>query len=223
MSGIGPGISPSRRSVPAQRGQQAYARLRRAIILGEIRPNERLVESELAEVMKVSRTPIREGLQRLAAEGLIKSVRRGWVVRELDPEEIREIYEIREALEGFAARLAAAKATDAQLRKLERMVELRAGTPPADKSQLVLSNDLFHSTIFKAAGNTRLQHEILRASEYYFNLKVATLYTEEEKAATAVQHIEMVRALRNRDGDEAERISRMHIREALTAILRHIG
>lgn len=205
----------------SSRGEQAYTRLRKAIVLGEIRPNERLVESELAVALNVSRTPVREGLQRLAAEGLITSVRRGWVVRELAIDEVREIYEIREALEGFAARLAATRATKGQLRRLEQIIARRAETTPDQRKELVSGNDLFHGTIFKASGNRRLQAEIIRTNEYYFNMREATLYTDEEMAASAHQHEEMVKALQDHDGDQAERIARAHIREALAVILRH--
>jgi DNA-binding GntR family transcriptional regulator len=207
---------------PRNRGEEAYTRLRRAIVLGNMRPNERLVESELATALKVSRTPVREGLQRLAAEGLIRSVRRGWVVRELSLDEVREIYEVREALEGFAARLAAQRATLAHLRKLEQIIERRNRTPvPQRRRELVSTNDLFHQTVFRASGNERLCREIVRTSEYYFNMRVASLYTDEEMAASACQHSDLVEALRNHDRDRAEQITRDHVRDALAAILRH--
>src|SRR5579862_6008283 len=104
---------------------QTYDELRTAIVQGRIRPNQRLIETELAEEYGVSRTPVRESLQRLAAVGLIVAARRGWTVREHSLDEIREIYEVRAALEGYAARLAAERGDTAALRKIAEIVRAR--------------------------------------------------------------------------------------------------
>src|SRR4051812_11951844 len=100
---------------PANLATEVYEQLRRAIVEGSIRPNERLIEADLAERLEVSRTPIRESMMRLAGDGLIVAHRRGWIVREHSQDEIREVYEIRAALEGFAAGLAAQRASDEEL------------------------------------------------------------------------------------------------------------
>ncbi|MBO0788262.1 MAG: GntR family transcriptional regulator, partial [Actinobacteria bacterium] len=86
-------------------------RLRAEIIRGSIRPNERLVAADLAERLSISRTPVREALQLLEAEGLVVALKRGYMVREHTGTEIREIYEVRAALEGMSARLAAVRAS----------------------------------------------------------------------------------------------------------------
>ena len=90
----------------------AYHRLRTEIIQGKIRPNERLIAADLAERLAISRTPVREALQLLASEGLVVGVKRGYVVRDHTAAEIRQIYEVRAALEGMAARLVAERAND---------------------------------------------------------------------------------------------------------------
>jgi len=81
--------------------------LRRQIVEGTLRPRERLIAADLADKLQVSRTPVREALYLLASEGLVVPTRRGFAVREFTPSEIIEIYEVRAALEGMAARLAA--------------------------------------------------------------------------------------------------------------------
>src|SRR5581483_11474189 len=118
-------VSLSSDGVEPRLGEQTYNELRRAIVQGRLRPNQRLIETELAEEYAVSRTPVRETLQRLAVEGLIVPARRGWIVREHSLEEINEIYEVRAALEGFAARLAAQRATKAQLDEIAAIVKER--------------------------------------------------------------------------------------------------
>ena len=96
---------------PSPGDPSIYAKIRADIISGKIRPNSRLIEAELADFYDVSRTPVREALQRLYENKLINRIKSGWVVREYSLDEIKEIYEVRAALEGFAARLAAERAT----------------------------------------------------------------------------------------------------------------
>lgn len=208
------------RCVAATRSDDVYERLREAIVTGRARPNERLIEAELADQLEVSRTPIRESLQRLAAEGLVVSRRRGWVVLEHTSAEIREIYEARAALEGYCARLAAERATAAQLKEiaalhrgdLKRIVK-------SSRQHLVEVNDRFHDAIIAAAQNERLAHMSRRNRTYYFNFRIAQLYSDEEVNASIAGHQAIVRALLHRDPDRAECEMRAHIDLALTVIL----
>ena len=98
-----------------------YWQLRREIVRGELRPNQPLAEVDIAERLNVSRTPVRESMQRLAADGLVISRRRRWLVYEHSKQEIEEIYEVRLALEGYAARLASQRISDAQIEELARL------------------------------------------------------------------------------------------------------
>lgn len=201
---------------------EAYERLRTAIIRGEVRPNERLVETELAEWLEISRTPLREGLARLAAEGLVLSTRRGWTVREHTPEEIREIYEVRAALESMAAYLAATRATDEQI---QRIVDLRASDVElarGARERLVEVNDAFHQAIVDASGNERLQGLVRQSREFYFNYRIAALYSEDEALASLRGHEAIVQALEKRDAAAAEQAMERHIFEACAVTLAKI-
>jgi DNA-binding GntR family transcriptional regulator len=200
----------------ASRSDHLYAQLRRAIVQGELRPNQRLVETELADMLDVSRTPIREALQRLAIDGLV-SRRRGWEVREHDADEIEQIYDCRAALEGYAARLAALHATDAQLDEIAGILFSISDT--SDRDAMVAVNERFHEAIIDATGNPLLAELATRSRLYYFNRRVAHLYTEAETAHSRQQHIRLLEALRGRDPDRAEAITREHIATALQAIL----
>lgn len=204
----------------ALRSDDVYNRLREDIITGKIRPNERLIEVELADRLLVSRTPVREGLKRLAAEGLVLSRRRGWVVREHTGEEIREIYEARAALEGYCARLAANRATDAQLKEIAN-IQRRASrnTFTSSRKGLVEVNDRFHDAIIAAAHNARLAELIRRNREYYFNFNIAQLYTDEEATASLAGHDAIVRALLAREPNRAEREMHNHLELALSVML----
>ena len=199
---------------------EVYQRLRASIVTGEHRPNERLIEAELAEQLQVSRTPIREVLQRLATDGLVQSRRRGWVVTEHSPDEIREIYEIRTALEGYAARLAATAADDATLQQIAHVyAHSIAGLQQGARDRLVSHNDAFHDAVIGAAGNRRLAQQIRQNSEYYFNFRIAALYSDEEAESSLAGHKAIVDALLRRDADAAEHAARDHVGEALSVMM----
>jgi DNA-binding GntR family transcriptional regulator len=197
---------------------EVFDRLRNEILLGKLRPNEQLIEIDLAERLQVSRTPVRESLQRLAAEGLIISNRRRWQVYEHSQDEIREIYEARLALEGYAAKLACERATDEQIAEIAELHSHRAEQLLV-RTTLVEANDRFHGLIARSAGNARLSGLIERNRLYYFNNRVASLYNEHDLAVSGEQHQAIVDALLKRDGDEAERVTRAHVQNALQLIL----
>lgn len=199
------------------RADDVYERLRSSIVRGEIRPNQRLVEVELAEQLEASRTPVREALQRLAAEGLVSSRRRGWIAREHSAEEIRQIYEIRMALEGFACRLTAERASPEVIDHIAAIQRPEIMQPPYN--DLVTINDRFHDAIITASGNPSLIELIQRSRQYYFNYRIATLYTRDEADAALAGHERIVQALRDRDGARAEAMTREHIREGLVVLL----
>jgi DNA-binding GntR family transcriptional regulator len=199
----------------------AYNRLREAILTGELRPNEQLVEAELAEWLEVSRTPLRESLIRLASEGLVKSRRRAWVVREYTAQEVTEIHEVRAALEGMAVYIAAERATEEQI---EDIVEFhshqnREALERSPGAYLVEYNDAFHEGIVTMAGNERLREFIRVNRDFFFTYRIAKLYSEEEAHASLRGHDEMIEALRDRDGERGERAARAHILEARDAII----
>lgn len=196
-----------------------YERVRSAVVQGEIRPNQRLVEAELAHQLEVSRTPVREGLQRLANDGLVTGGRDGWQVREHTATEIREIYETRAAVEGYASRLAAERASDEALEELSR-IHARAGTgTEITRAQLVEINNNFHDGIVRACGNGRLIDLIQRNREFYFNYRIAELFTDDEVAASVRGHAVILECLLERDGPGAEEFTRRHILESVPIIL----
>lgn len=197
--------------------ESTYTRLRDEILSGFLRPNEMLVEEELAERLDVSRTPIRESLQRLARDGLIISHRRRWMVYEHSFEEIRQIYEIRAALEGCAARLAAERATPEQIDALSTLARTRIDDDSPDEV-MVQRNERFHEAITSAAGNPRLAELIRRNLVYYFNRRLAPHYHGDALQDSQAQHVALVEAIEARDGVRAEAVVREHVAHALYVI-----
>ena len=198
---------------------ELYDRVRADIVHGALRPNQRLVEVELAERLGVSRTPVRETLQRLLLDGLVRRDRGGWVVHEHSAEEIRSIYEVRAALEGYAAFLAAARATPDELGALDALY------PPGDDpvalgpdAQVAL-NERFHDGIIAAAANSRLAQLSHASRQYYFNHRIARSYDPEETRRSIEGHRRILAALARGDGPAAEARAREHVEYALAIVL----
>jgi DNA-binding GntR family transcriptional regulator len=171
----------------------------------------------------VSRTPVRETLQRLTLEGLVASHRRGWIVREHTSREIQEIYQCRMALESYAARLAARHATPEEVDTLYDIVGRGAPDPRPLREWMATVNEALHDGIIAAAGNPMLADLCRRSRLYYFNHRIAALYTPEEAAESRRQHLAILAAIRARDPDEAELRSREHIATALRVLLQKLG
>jgi len=199
---------------------EVYEKLRLAIVTGEIRPNAPLIELDLANALKVSRTPIRESLQRLAADQLVVPRKRGWAVKEYSAQEIQESYEVRAALEGYAARLAATRASDDEIAAITEIQRLRDAETNPTREFRVRTNRQFHDGIIKAARNDRLAEAIYRSGRFYFNERIAAITSREDFAANQSDHARIVLALQSRDPAGAEEAMRSHILNTFTAFLR---
>lgn len=207
-------------------GSVVYRAIRDDIILGRLAPNQLITETEVSESLQVSRTPIRQALHRLSAEGLVVSHRRRWMVYRHTAAEIKEIYEVRAALESYAARLAAERASDAMLAQLATMVHKRPLSLTRGDEKMVETNDMFHRKIIELSGNKRLQEQLEMSRRYYFNRQVALVYKTADIRRSQAEHVAILEALQARDPDEAERLVRLHIEQAydiianrLTAVL----
>jgi DNA-binding GntR family transcriptional regulator len=186
--------------------------LRRAILSGEISPGTRLVQADLAEMLDVSTTPVREALRDLASEGLVRlDAHRGGVVHELSNDEVTEIYEIRKVLEPEAMRMAAKNITDEALDRAEALNE-RIRIEPGSAEYVDLNREL-HMTIYDAAGSARLEgilKGLLDAAVMYVS---ASLQHEPDIRRLAVEdHARIIAALRRRDGEAAAQEIITHMR-----------
>jgi DNA-binding GntR family transcriptional regulator len=196
----------------------AYRFIRHAILTGELQPGETLREAWLAEQIGVSRTPVREALNRLGSEGLVvlERYRRGQVAQ-FSGEEVAEIFFLRARLEGHGARRAAARITEDDLAHLERIEDEmeQAFGELGWKGHLArfdqLNND-FHALIARAADSPRLER--ILASSLELPASIFNDYTEpvdERTRRTHVQHREIISALRARNADWAEASMAAHL------------
>jgi DNA-binding GntR family transcriptional regulator len=208
--------------VVRRRTDEVYERLRAEIIRGDLRPREALSEIEIAERLQVSRTPVRESLQRLDSEGLITSHRRRWIVYEHSIAEIREIYEVRAALEGYSARLACRRATEAELAELTEL-RVEAANADLESDKRVDLNEHLHDTVLRFAHNGTLLKQARTSRLFFFNRRVAQLYTQADLRVSATQHQALLDAILHRDAPAAEAAAREHVEYALELILRKMS
>ncbi|HEX6709795.1 MAG TPA: GntR family transcriptional regulator [Rubrobacter sp.] len=194
--------------------------LRALILTGEYGPDERLIEEQLAERLGVSRTPVRQALTMLEAEGLVEiTPNRGATVCSFSIDDVWDIYDLRAVLEGHAARRAAARIQRHELDRLRELageMEGLAGRFDDHEDEirtLVGLNQEFHSTIVDASRNRRLKRLINRTVEIPLMFKAFFWYTPHERVISNHYHRQILEALEKGDADRAEIIMREHVYE----------
>jgi DNA-binding GntR family transcriptional regulator len=195
-------------------------RLRQMILEGQLRPGEKINEKALTEQFGVSRTPLREALKVLAAEGLLDLIpHRGAVITRQSEAELAEVFRVLAALEGLAGELAAENADDAALSAIATLTrDLRATYDKADRPTYFRINQAIHKAVLSAAGNDTLlrAHELLafrvQRARYQANL------TPERWRAAVEEHEDIAAALLARNAERAGRLMKQHLLRKFDAI-----
>lgn len=193
------------------------------IMSGVFVGGDRLVEEDLATRLEVSRTPIREALHALAAQGLITRAARTWTVRKLDVRDVREIYEIRCALECAAARLAAIRRSRAHVNAIDEANLASRAVLHGPATDFTPASERLHSLVVQAANNQRLAKEIDRTRLIYFSRPIAAMYTPNEIEESIAEHETVAQAINDQDPDAAETAMRHHIDHALDHAIRKLA
>ncbi len=190
--------------------------IREAIINGSLKPRERLMEIQLAEELGVSRTPIREALRKLELEGFIVMIpRKGAYVADISFKDIADVYEIRAALEGLAAALAAERITDEELEEMERFLVGKAeAIANNDMDKLVDVDTRFHELIYQASRNDRLSNIINNLREQIQRCRVTSLSVPGRMQQSLQEHRTIVEAIQSRDTQLARQVAQDHIENA---------
>lgn len=197
-------------SDPKTSQKDAYELILDAIDVGIYRPGDRLVESDLADRFGVSRTPIREALQRLETQSLLARDGRSLVVASLDHNQLAELYAVRAELEGLAARLAAQHAAPEELRVLRKMVDEDRGLLD-DPEALARTNRRFHKQLHLASHNRYLVQQLDLVHRTMALLATTSLAVEGRSEKAVGEHDAIVTAIETRDGDAAHAALKAHI------------
>lgn len=214
--------SAENRFILRQTIQESVADYIRARIMArDYIPGERLVQDGLAEELGVSRTPIREALQKLAAEGyVVLSPHRGASVADFSLEELEEIYSVRIGLETYAAYLAAQCITDEELDRLDAYLrEMDRVNGQGDINRLIELNRDFHAAIYAAAGQQRLYDLIVNYIDLAERYRRMFHSLTNRAEHTVDEHQDLLDALRCHDADLATRLTREHLEQTASAVV----
>ncbi|MGP4042846.1 GntR family transcriptional regulator [Streptomyces sp. 2A115] len=200
--------------------ERVLASLRQEIIAGRLRPGDRLVERELADRFGVSRVPVREAIRALVAEGFVHfETPRRTVVRRLTPTDVAELFELREALEVYAAGLAAARATPQDLAEVEELLDRAAiATRAGDAEAITDINSRLHDRIVAMAGNSLL---IAALEPVAGRLRWMTRRNE-EWPQLLVEHRELYEAIASGDPARARAHALTHVQTNYRSTVRHL-
>ncbi|MCA9862126.1 MAG: GntR family transcriptional regulator, partial [Thermomicrobiales bacterium] len=198
----------------------AYWTIRDAIRSGVIQPGDRLIELDLAGALEMSRTPVRDALRQLEAERLVeRAPSRGFVVPTITTDDLVEIYEIREVLEGLAARRAAMRMGEAEIAALRETVERTEQARDAgDLTVLWQGSNAFHRLLRAGHTNGRLTRLLALMLDAHRSLRLHEFAPERVNDAVA-EHRAIFEAIASRDADQAEQLAREHSRHALRSQL----
>ena len=205
-------------------GEAAYARLKQAIVNGDLHPGQRLVESRLSAQMKISRIPVREAIKKLEQDGLVERLEKGgFIVKNPSREEIEETFGIRAVLEGYAAALATRRMDLATLKRMENALGLyEEALSRGDTVQMMRLNDQLDEIIFKASANKRLYALIGNFRDFIFRYRRVLLTSPDYAAISMADHKKIVNAMKEGIPEEAEQLTRMHLIRGKDILIRDI-
>lgn len=193
--------------------EQAYQEIKQRLFNFDLMPGDRLSESELAHQIRVSRTPLRQALQRLHHEGFVEPIPKvGWLVPQLNFEKFDELYDFRVLLECFAVReLCATAESRSELEALARVWRVPAKKRLQDAAKVGALDEAFHMRIVESAGNGAMLRTYREITERMRIIRRLDFTKSERVSATYDEHAQILSALQGRRADEAQRLLRAHI------------
>lgn len=196
--------------------------LRKGILDGTIPCGHRLIETEIAAQIGVSRMPVREAMRVLESEGLIKQVpRKGLIVAEYTEEDIREYYTIREALEVCAIRIVTQKITQEEIDELKSYCQhANEAFEQGDIDEVCSWTAKFNERIYDSCGMPRLKEQIRNTQRYLRTFRFTTFKEASRTKMALREHTEIIRLVEARDADGAARETAVHLRDARDAYIK---
>ena len=195
--------------------------LRQAILRGELKPGERLMEIQLANKLGVSRTPIREAIRKLELEGLVLMIpRKGAEVAEITEKSLRDVLEVRRALEELAVQLACEKITKEEIRELERVAkEFQQVVNSSDITEIAEVDVCFHDIIYTATDNQKLIQLLNNLREQMYRYRVEYLKRDGVFPQLIAEHEAIIRHIENNEKEKATEVMCRHIDNQVEAVI----
>lgn len=194
--------------------------LREAILKGDLKPGERLMELQLASKLGVSRTPIREAIRMLEQEGLaVTTPRKGAEVAKMTLKDMEDVLEIRDALDELAVRIACQKISDEQLKQLEDMKELFEKSAQTGNVKKIAEADVtFHDVIYEATGNPKIVTLLNNLREQVYRYRVEYIKDPKNYPTLIAEHEAILESLKNRDVKNAVEAMHVHVANQAEAV-----
>ena len=193
--------------------QKVYRALKKGIIRGDIQPNSKLILTEIAKSLSVSNTPIREAVNKLASEGLVTIIpNKGIIVKKINIDDFQEILQIRAFLDGLIAKLASQKMTVKDIDNLDKIIDEMEQC--VEEDDRLAYNDLdikFHDLLLNIAGNNTLKEIYNNLIEQGYRFRLRTLKISDRMSKSLREHKEIALKLKEKNPDEANRVSQEHI------------
>ncbi len=198
--------------------------LRQAILTGELKPGERLMEIHLANKLGVSRTPIREAIRKLELEGLVTMIpRRGAEVAQITEKSMNDVLEVRRALDALCVELACERITQEDMGRLKQACEaFEAAVRTRDVKKIARADVELHDIIVQATGNQRLVQLIHNLSEQMYRYRFEYLKDASSHEMLQQEHLEMYHSILNKDKVTAADVVRKHINNQEEAIIKQL-
>lgn len=201
-----------------------FKTLRKGILTGELKPGERLMEIHLANRLGVSRTPIREAIRKLELEGLVTMIpRRGAEVANITEKNLKDVLEVRRALESLAIELACDRITEETKHELEeRLQKVEEAVRTKDTSLIASADVAFHDMIVEASGNNRLIQLVSNLGEQMYRYRFEYIKDVSKHSQIMSEHKIMFNCIIGKDKEKAAQIVKAHIDNQEEAIMRKI-
>lgn len=195
--------------------------LRQAILRGELKPGERLMEIQLANKLGVSRTPIREAIRKLELEGLVLMIpRKGAEVAEITEKSLRDVLEVRRALEELSVQLACEKITKEEIRELERVAkEFQQVVNSSDITEIAEVDVCFHDIIYTATDNQKLIQLLNNLREQMYRYRVEYLKRDGVFPQLIAEHEAIIRHIENNEKEKATEVMCRHIDNQVETVI----
>jgi DNA-binding GntR family transcriptional regulator len=196
--------------------EKAYSQIRAMILNFELKPGYKIIASEIASDIKLGRTPVREALAMLEKEQLlIRDHRSGYRITQLKEREVGDYFRIRILLEEYGAGLVVERATNSDLKKMQdQLTKAREIQRTGDMKKIIQSDAEFHEQIYKATKSEIFYQTISRLNDKTSILRSIALHSEWGKSHWLKDHLQILRALKNRDVKSLVRIIRTHVKYA---------
>ena len=198
--------------------------LRQAILKGELAPGERLMEIQLADRLGVSRTPIREAIRKLELEGLVLMIpRKGAEVAKISEKSLRDVLEVRRALEVLAVELACQRMTEDDIKKLESAQEdFKAAVDKGEAMAIAETDEHYHDIIYNGTGNVRLIQLLNNLREQMYRYRLEYIKEADKRQILLIEHEHILKGLKERKMDEVKEAMREHIDNQEITVSRNI-